>query len=440
MENKARILVIEDNPVYARMLSNWLRPLGYGTVVAASAYSARKAITEDSSIACILADIRLPDGDGVDILEWTREKGIDVPYVVMTQNEDVASAVRAMKLGARDYLPKKMLDESLLLDTVKGILSRKRRERTQIFRRTSHAYRMTVRNAGLVAPVPLNVLVTGENGSGKEHIAEMIHTQGSRSSGPFVAVDCGTLSRELAMSELFGYRKGAFTGAVEDKKGLFAQAEGGTLFLDEVGNLPHDVQRQLLRALQERVYRPVGDTVDRECDIRVIAATNENLERAIREGRFREDLFYRLNEFSVHVPPLRECREDILPLAEFFKEKFCGDMGRDAGVFTEEAKMRMLSYRWPGNVRELRNCVRKAVLVSGAGEISAENLGLPESGSPDGATDLSLRNEWDERRRIRDALERTGWNKSKAAELLGISRPTLYEKMGRYDIGQDTGR
>lgn len=439
MENKARILVIEDNPVYARMLSNWLRPLGYGTVVAASAYSARKAITEDGSIACVLADIRLPDGDGVDILEWMRGKNMDVPYVVMTQNEDVASAVRAMKLGAKDYLPKKMLDESLLLDTINGILSRKRQGRTQIFRRTSPAYRMTLRNAKLVAPVPLNVLVTGENGSGKEHIAEMIHAQGSRSSCPFVAVDCGTLSRELAMSELFGHRKGAFTGAVEDRKGLFAQAEGGTLFLDEVGNLPPDVQRQLLRALQERVYCPVGNTVDRECDIRVIAATNENLERAIREGRFREDLFYRLNEFSVHVPPLRECREDILPLAEFFKERFCGDMGREAGAFTEEAKMRMLSYRWPGNVRELRNCVRKSVLVSDTGEIRMEDLGLPESDCPDDSG-LSLRNERNERRRIRDALERTGWNKSKAAELLGISRPTLYEKMDKYDIGRDTDR
>lgn len=439
MENKARILVIEDNPVYARMLSNWLRPSGYGTVIAASAYSARKAILEDKSIACVLADIRLPDGDGVDILEWMREKNMDVPYVVMTQNEDVASAVRAMKLGAKDYLPKKILDESLLLDTIKGILSRKRQERAQIFRRTSPAYRMTVRNAGLVAPVPLNVLVTGENGSGKEHIAEMIHTRGCRASGPFIAVDCGTLSRELAMSELFGHRKGAFTGAVEDRKGLFAQAEGGTLFLDEVGNLPPDVQRQLLRALQERVYRPVGHTVDRECDIRVIAATNEDLARAIREGRFREDLFYRLNEFCIHVPPLRECREDILPLAEFFKERFCEEMGYEAGVFTEEAKMRMLSYRWPGNVRELRNCVRKSVLVSATEEIRVEDLGLPEPDCPDDSG-LSLRDERDERRRIRDALERTGWNKSKAAELLGISRPTLYEKIDKYDIRQDTGR
>ena len=286
----------------------------------------------------------------------------------------------------------------------------------------------------MVAATDISVLVRGENGTGKEHIAWLIHTASPRADKPFVAVDCGAISKELAASEFFGHAKGAFTGAGENKTGVFYEAEGGTLFLDEIGNLPYEVQVLLLRALQERRYRPVGGKREMPCDVRIVAATNENIEKAIAEGRFREDLYHRLNEFTIEVPPLRECRDDILPLAEFFLKQSCVEMNKTITGFSAESRKKLQTYGWPGNVRELKNTVRKAVLLAAGNIIGLEELDLNKA---TGVKGFALREETEERERIIKALEAAKYNKALAAGLLQISRPTLYEKMKKYGIDME---
>ena len=397
--------------------------------------AARKALA-DTDADVILSDMRLPDGDGIELLEWMNKSRCRIPFIVMTQHAEVPSAVRAMKLGAEDYLPKPFLPETLYT-MLEGLLRRQeaaRRRGQKIFRRESEAVRELVRRAELVAATDLSVLVRGENGTGKEHIARLIHTASPRADKPFVAVDCGAISKELAASEFFGHVKGAFTGATGNKTGVFHEAEGGTLFLDEIGNLPYEVQVLLLRALQERCYRPVGGKREMPCDVRIIAATNENIEKAIGEGRFREDLFHRLNEFSVEVPPLRECREDILPLAEFFLQRFAEELNRNITGFSVEAQKKLQSYGWPGNVRELKNTVRKAILLAAGNIIGLEELDLNKTA---GVKGFALREETEERERIIKALEAAKYNKALAAGLLQISRPTLYEKMKKYGIDME---
>lgn len=315
-----------------------------------------------------------------------------------------------------------------------GLLHRTRAKRESgkgIFRRESDRIREVERRAALVGSTDLSVLIRGENGTGKEHVALAVHKAGARAERPFVAVDCGSIPRELAASEFFGHVKGAFTGAADNKTGVFHEAEGGTLFLDEVGNLPYEVQVLLLRALQERRYRPVGGRRETVCDVRIVAATNENIEKAIAEGRFREDLYHRLNEFTIEVPPLRECPDDILPLAEFFLEQSCGELNKSVSGFSAEAGKLLRSYGWPGNVRELKNTVRKAVLLTGSGVIEAMDLDMNVA---EGAKGFALKAENEEREKIVKALEAAKYNKALAAGLLQISRPTLYEKMKKYGI------
>ena len=267
--------------------------------------------------------------------------------------------------------------------------------------------------------------------TGKEHVALAIHKASPRAIAPFVPVDCGSIPKELAASEFFGHVKGAFTGATDNKSGVFHEAEGGTLFLDEVGNLPYEVQMLLLRALQERRYRPVGSKREISCDVRIVAATNENMEKAIAEGRFREDLYHRLNEFTIEVPPLRECRDDILPLAEFFLEQGCDEMNKRVTGFCAEARKKLQTYGWPGNVRELKNTIRKAVLLCESDTLKAEDLDMPAENTTDG---FALKAENEEKEKIIKALETAKYNKALAAGLLRISRPTLYEKMKKYGI------
>ena len=314
-----KVLIIEDDLVLCRVLRNWLERKRMRVECVCSVAQARKTIAAtDADI--ILSDMRLPDGDGIGLLEWMNENRYRIPFIIMTQHAEVLSAVRAMKLGAEDYLPKPFQPDTLYA-MLNGLLRRKEaaKERNRlIFRRESKQSREVERRAVLVGSTDMSVLVRGENGTGKEHVASTIHKASLRASTPFVPVDCGSIPKELAASEFFGHVKGAFTGATDNKTGVFHQAEGGTLFLDEVGNLPYEVQVLLLRALQERRYRPVGGKREVPCDVRIVAATNENMEKAIAEGRFREDLYHRLNEFTIEVPPLRECRDDILPLAAFF--------------------------------------------------------------------------------------------------------------------------
>ncbi|CCZ38242.1 uncharacterized protein BN707_02094 [Bacteroides fragilis CAG:558] len=427
-----KVLIIEDDLVLCRVLRNWLERKRMRVECVCSVAQARKTIAAtDADI--ILSDMRLPDGDGIGILEWMNENRYRIPFIVMTQHAEVLSAVRAMKLGAEDYLPKPFQPETLYT-MLNGLLRRKEAamERNQmIFRRNSKQSREVERRALLVGSTDMSVLVRGENGTGKEHVALAIHKASPRAIAPFVPVDCGSIPKELAASEFFGHVKGAFTGATDNKSGVFHEAEGGTLFLDEVGNLPYEVQMLLLRALQERRYRPVGSKREISCDVRIVAATNENMEKAIAEGRFREDLYHRLNEFTIEVPPLRECRDDILPLAEFFLKQGCDEMNKRVTGFCAEARKKLQTYGWPGNVRELKNTIRKAVLLCESDTLKAEDLDMPAENTTDG---FALKAENEEKEKIIKALETAKYNKALAAGLLRISRPTLYEKMKKYGI------
>ena len=424
-----KILIIEDNPVLSRVLCNWLERKGLQTEQTTSAVQARRMLASTDADV-ILSDIRLPDGDGVEILEWMNAQQIRIPFVVMTEYAEVGSAVRAMKLGAKDYLPKPVIPEKLYA-ILSGLLQQTPQKQRALFRRQSRQIKEVERQAGLIAVTGISVLVRGENGTGKEYVARLVHFLSRRAEQPFVPVDCGTMPKELAASELFGHVKGAFTGATDNKTGLLHEAEGGTLFLDEIGNLSYEVQALLLRVLQERCYRPVGGRREISADVRIIAATNENLEQAIREGRFREDLYHRLNEFTIVIPTLAECREDILPLAEFFREQDCRRFGKEVTGFDAEARKALQNHRWAGNVRELRNCIQTAVLLAEGNTISARELNLHPSEKAD---TFSLKAGNEERERIIKALETAAGNKVLAAGLLQISRPTLYEKMKKYGI------
>lgn len=425
----SKILIIEDNPVLSRVLCNWLERKGLQTEQTTSAVQARRMLAStDASV--ILSDIRLPDGDGVEILEWMNKQQIRIPFVVMTEYAEVGSAVRAMKLGAKDYLPKPVIPEKLYA-ILNRLLEQQPQGQKTIFHRGSKRIKEIERQAKLIAATDLSVLVRGENGTGKEYIAHLVHSLSPRAEQPFVPVDCGTMPKELAASELFGHVRGAFTGAAEHKTGLLHEAEGGTLFLDEIGNLSYEVQALLLRVLQERRYRQVGGRRETAADVRIIAATNENLEQAIRDGRFREDLYHRLNEFTIIIPTLTECREDILPLAEFFREQDNRRFGKETTGFDTEACDALQNHRWAGNVRELKNCIQQAVLLTEGNVIGVRELNLQPSEKAD---TFALRAEDEERKRILKALEAAAGNKALAAGLLQISRPTLYEKMKKYGI------
>lgn len=428
----SRILIVEDDVVLARALKNWLERERLQVTCAITASNARRIIVSEE-VDIILSDLRLPDGDGIELLEWLQKNRRRIPLIIMTQHAEVSSAIRAMKAGAEDYLPKPIHPE-MLYSKLNDVLLRTRkmkRKQTDILQRVSQPIREVERRARLVAATDMSVLIRGENGSGKELVADLIHRASARDDKPFVAVDCGAIPKELAASEFFGYVKGAFTGAIADKSGVFHTAEGGTLFLDEIGNLPYEVQTLLLRALQERRYRPIGSRREYPCDVRIVAATNENIERAIADGRFREDLYHRLNEFTIELPPLRECADDILPLAEFFLAQFCEQNNRQITGFSFDAVKRLQTYGWPGNVRELRNTIRKAALLSNAATIDEADLDLPTVRNTDS---YALKGEQEERARIIKALEAARYNKALAAELLRISRPTLYEKMKKYGI------
>lgn len=431
----SRILIVEDDVVLARALKNWLERERLQVTCAITAANARRIIANEE-VDMILSDLRLPDGDGIELLEWMKKNKCRIPLIIMTQHAEVSSAIRAMKAGAEDYLPKPIHPETLYpkLNDVLLRTRKTKRKQTDILQRVSPPIREVERRARLVAVTDMSVLIRGENGSGKELVADLIHRTSARDDKPFVPVDCGAIPKELSAAEFFGYVKGAFTGAVTDKTGVFHAADGGTLFLDEVGNLPYEVQTNLLRVLQERRYRPIGGRREYACDVRIVAATNENIERAIAEGHFREDLYHRLNEFTIELPPLRECADDILPLAEFFLTQFCEKNHRRITGFTPSAVIRLKNYRWPGNVRELRNTVRSAALLSMTGTIDETDLDLP---STRGMESYALKVEQEERTRIVKALKAAKYNKALAAELLRISRPTLYEKMKKYGINTE---
>ena len=386
-----RILIVDDDITFALMLRTWLSKRGFGVGTASSVAAARTAL-EAGGFSLVLSDMRLPDEDGIALLQWMAGAGVAAPVIVMTSYAEIQNAVRCMKLGARDYVAKpvnpdellKKIREALDVPAAPAAKSASKpapraagsfsEQPLNYIEGRSDAARQLYEHIRLVAPTNMSVLVNGASGTGKEHVAQLIHRESKRAGKPFVAVDCGAIPRDLAASEFFGHVKGAFTGALADKTGAFEAADGGTLFLDEVGNLGYETQVQLLRALQERKIRPVGAANDITIDVRIIVATNENLEAAIAAGRFREDLYHRLDEFMLRMPPLRERHGDLPRYVEHFLENANQELNKNIKGFSRDAMAAMEHYAWKGNLRELRNVVRRAVLFASGDEVTLQNL------------------------------------------------------------------
>lgn len=456
---KKRILIVEDDVAFGTMLNTWFAKNSWDPIWVSKVELAKQEF-QNSSFDLVLSDLRLPDGDGIIFLTWMRENKIMTPFIIMTSYSDVQTAVLAMKLGAFDYLQKPInptvLQQKIDLAMSQPVAVEKNTEETKpktkkkietqkVVKGTSAVMQRLYSHIDLVAPTKMSVLILGESGTGKEYIARMIHENSNRKSAPFVAVDCGSLSMELAPSELFGHKKGSFTSAISDKTGVFVEANGGTVFLDEVGNLSYEVQKQLLRALQEQKVRPVGSATDIKVDVRIIAATNEDLEKAIEEGRFRQDLYHRINEFSVNVPPLRERLEDIEEFCYHFIDQANDELGKDVDTISDDAINVLKQQNWFGNLRELRNVIRRSVLFAKDNVLRKDNL--PEFqkhvktqnmttnivAENQDVRDFSL-NKNNEKEQIIAALNQARGNKTVAAKLLQIDRKTLYNKMHLYGI------
>ena len=446
------ILIVEDDLTFATMMQTWLRKKGFDVDRVSSVSAAARQLTDTPNFDLILSDLRLPDHDGLFLLEWMRKHNLRIPFIVMTSYAEVQNAVLAMKTGASDYIAKPVQPD-ILLQKIRDALSTpepaptpqpatpapeaKAQEPTPDVPRyiegKSEASRQLYEYVGLVAPTPMSVLILGASGTGKEYVARRIHELSPRRDKPFFALDCGAIPKEVAASEFFGYVKGTFTGATTDKTGAFVEANGGTLFLDEVGNLSYDVQVQLLRALQERKVRPLGGAHEIDVDIRLVCATNGDLASLMADGQFREDLYHRINEFTIYMPELKDRGTDIFLFADLFIKHANADLGRDVIGIDDKASERIASYAWPGNLRELNNVMRRATLLA-----KGKHIGLSElerSMAPSTPTEpLALHDELTEQQRIEAALRATGGNKSKAAQLLAVDRKTLYNKMKRYGI------
>lgn len=461
----SKILVIDDDVSFCMMLKTFLTKKGF-EVSNAYSYKETEQLISNQTFDLVLTDVRLPDSDGVSVLKFIKDHNVSTQVILMTGYTDIKTAVNVMKLGAFDYVAKpinsdellRTINEALLRKANGGSIEKKSEEKIRsIFaedesfldddyiKGQSHKSKELHNFIEVVAPTNISVLIIGDSGTGKENIAYSIHKKSKRSNEPYIAVDCGAIPKELAASEFFGHVKGSFTGAIGDKIGHFEAANGGTIFLDEVGNLTYEVQVQLLRALQERKVKPVGSSKEIDVNIRVIAATNEDLQKAVREGNFREDLYHRLNEFSIKAPRLAERGGDILHFADFFLEQSNNDLEKDIEDFSNEVKQIFLTYDWPGNLREMRNIIKRAVLLTQGDVIEKEVLPseLFEVSNQSGfqndlpkrdESDLQLYSSKNEESTIRVALEKAKYNKTKAAQLLGIDRKTLYNKIKLYEI------
>ena len=464
----SKILVIDDDVAFCMMMKTFLTKKGYDVFNAFTSAEAEELISS-TPFDLVLTDVRLPDSDGVTLLEQIKNKNTQTQVVLMTGYTDIKTAVNVMKLGAFDYIAKPINSDEML-HTIEEALKNKNVSKREVATKgaeiTHQNNLSTEKNLSddeyikgqseksielhhyidVVAPTNISVLIIGDSGTGKENIAYSIHNKSKRSTHPYIAVDCGAIPKDLAASEFFGHVKGSFTGATSDKIGHFEAANGGTLFLDEVGNLTYEVQVQLLRALQERKVKPVGSSKEIDVDIRVIAATNEDLQKAVREGNFREDLYHRLNEFSIAAPKLSERGNDILNFAYFFLNKSNEDLDKKIEDFSNEVKDIFLRYDWPGNLREMRNVIKRAVLLTNSSiieknvlpsEITHQKMeGEREEILMDVKTeaDLKLFSSKNEETTIRLALEKAKYNKTKAAQILGIDRKTLYNKIKLYEI------
>jgi two-component system response regulator HydG len=455
----SRVLIIDDDPAFCTLLRNFLTKNNYETQ---EAYSAKEGIRAvyDQSFDIILIDYRLPDMDGLELLKNIKKRYLHLPVIIMTNYANIKTAVKAMQLGAFEYVTKPINPDEILL-SIRNALNEKQSATPAIpqtpsakattklpfVQGVSRCSQEVKKHIELVAPTNISVIVQGESGTGKEYVSRMIHQKSQRSGKPFVAVDCGALSEELAASELFGHLKGSFTGALQDKVGQFQAANGGTLFLDEIGNLSYENQIKLLRAIQERTIRQVGSTKDIKVDVRLIVATNENLEQAAKDGHFRDDLFHRLNEFQISVPPLRERSTDIPLFLDHFLQQSNEELNKNVGGFAPEVVEKLQAYSWPGNIRELKNVVRRAVLLTTGDVVTLEvlpteitspvttsvtsnTISVPTTDNPD----LKAIQEKTEKALIEETLIKVKYNKTQAAKVLNIDRKTLYNKLKRYNL------
>ena len=454
------ILIVEDDIAFGTMLQTWLRRKGFEVDKATSVGAAVKLLVDMKSVDLVLSDLRLPDHDGLRLLAWMHEHSINAPFIVMTNYAEVQNAVLAMKSGAADYIAKPVQPD-ILLQKINDAMEQNAQQSNATIQNsttqnapTAHNSKLKTQNSEaapryiegkseasrqlysyveLVAPTPMSVLILGASGTGKEYVAHRIHDLSQRRDRPFFALDCGAIPRDVAASEFFGHKKGASTGADADKRGAFEIANGGTLFLDEVGNLSYEVQVQLLRALQERRIRPVGGTKEIDIDIRLVCATNENLEEAVSEGRFREDLYHRINEFTIYMPKLSERGSDLFLFADLFSRHANEELNRNVEGFDSGAAEILASHSWPGNLRELNNVVKRAVLLTRGSQITTAELTLA-MGQIRTDNVLQLHDEDTERQRIITALQQTNGNKAKAARLLGVDRKTIYNKIEKLGI------
>ncbi|MFD2601368.1 sigma-54-dependent transcriptional regulator [Flavobacterium suzhouense] len=443
----SKILVIDDDTAFCVMLKTFLQKKGFDVTNAFNGQEAEEFINKQV-FDVVLTDIRLPDSDGLKILKRVKEISLDTQVILMTGYTDIKTAVNSIKTGAFDYVGKPINPDEILHTIGLALTKKSAKENppAKIKEKKSSTSPLSFvkgissdslrlhEHIELVAPTNMSVLIIGDSGTGKEYIAQSIHLLSKRAKKPFIAVDCGAIPKDLASSEFFGHIKGSFTGAVNDKTGHFEAANEGTLFLDEVGNLSYEVQVQLLRALQERKIKPVGSNQEIQVDIRVIAATNEDLTEAVKRGDFREDLYHRLNEFSIKAPRLSERKQDIMMFANHFLAQANNDLEKDVEGFDADVTKLFKSYEWPGNLREMKNIIKRSVLLTKSNLIHLEVLPheMLEASKDEGS--LSGYAKADEEQVIRLALEKANFNKSKAAVLLNIDRKTLYNKLKLYNI------
>ncbi len=444
---KGKILIVDDESELRNLLKALLEE-EYTVTEADSAAALQKCFFQDAPDV-ILLDLKLPDANGLDLLPQIKKTWPDVEVVVLTGEATFEAAVQATKRGAYHFINKPFDNQALQVTLARAIENKQQKEENNSLRRAistmsggstpvfqSSAVQAVVRTIERVAPADVTILITGESGSGKEVIADLIHSLSPRAKNRIIKVNCAALPRELIESELFGSKKGSFTGSNSDRQGLFRQAEGGTLFLDEISEMPIDTQSKLLRVLQDQEVRPVGDTVSYKTNCRIITATNRKCEDAIKDGKLREDLFYRISAISVHLPPLRERRDDIMPLANSFLRRFAAQANRTLNGFSNQAVERLVTFEWPGNVRQLQNEVQRAVLLSEGPDIQVTDLSISDvkSAPSEGFDTAFTLLEGVERNAIIQMLKETGGNHLETAKRLGIGRQTLYNKIKGYGI------
>lgn len=456
-ENK-KLLIVDDDPAFNEMLTNYLLRNKFEVESAHSAQSALELLKK-TKFDLVLTDFKLPRMNGLELIERIKKDQAHTPVILITNYSDIRTAVQSIKLGAYEFITKPVNPDELLKTIEKALESSKKSTTntpetaksvpvSKDFIIGENPKSLALWNhVNIVAPTKMSVLITGQSGTGKEYVARKIHELSKRSSKPFVAIDCGVLSKELAASELFGHQKGAFTGALADRKGQFELANGGTLFLDEIGNLPYEVQMQLLRALQEQVIRKVGSGTEQKVDVRIIAATNERLTENIQQELFRNDLFHRINEFEIYVPSLQERIDDLDEYLAFFINEACEELNKAVVAVSDEVKEIFKNYEWLGNLRELKNIIKRAVLMAEGSVIEVNHLPVgfsqnqaakkpssSNSSTIEPALNLKEMQEQQEKEAIKQALEQHKFNKSKAAKSLNIDRTTLYKKIKLYQI------